>query len=438
MDTAANEAELIRQTALNLGMNPADYAIGSETSLGNATQAGYYLRNQDMQRLFNLPSLKQMQKDRQQEYMDAGNSRSWARFLARQDANELSRDLSAQYIDGMQAYGVNSDGSINDFGFALANKWAKDDPQSASLYLQSYANPLAQFQAENQLNQFLLGQQGQNERLTASLMQDYWKALDRNALAEAIAKLQAGLEQQRIDKNYEVNMGRLENDKRNTDINQQRLNLDVYKAQAKLQNDLLEAWKKSPEGRVAEAYALGRALGKTGDELTAFIQAQFTQPAGTKEVEIATNNFSKAFDAMKDLYEKENFEAANKALDNLENLISNPESEFKYVPLSTNTVWKRMIDLYRKAANREISKSELHNVWYQFEQWQNGVPYSRDQYMDYLQKHPEELNALIQDAKKKYDKINFSSDIVANSEKFAQTYTPGGNYNTPTYHGNGW
>ena len=38
----------------------------------------------------------------------------------------------------------------------------------------------------------------------------------------------------------------------------------------------------------------------------------------------------------------------------------------------------------------------------------------------------------------KYDKINFSSDIVANSEKFAQTYTPGGNYNTPTYHGNGW
>ena len=226
-ENAANYGQMTRQNLLQLGVNADDYGLGSGNTYDEATQSINFLQQRDMRHFLNLPSGKELEKQRQQEYKDAGVSRSWARFLARQDREEIDRDLSGQYLGAMQTYGLNADGSLNDYGFALASKWAKDDPTSANLYLNGYATPNAQYQAQNQIYNTMLNNDSAERRTAASLAEDWNKFLGNLGLA------QDTLEQRKVEHADDVKYKNA-----TLELNVARLNADQAAKLAKQQFEI--------------------------------------------------------------------------------------------------------------------------------------------------------------------------------------------------------
>ena len=283
-ENAANYGQMARQNLLQFGVNADDYGLGNGNTLDESTQAINFLQQRDMRHFLNLPSGKELEKQRQKEYMDSGVGRSWARFLARQDREEINRDLSGQYLGAMQSYGINADGSMNNYGFALANKWAKDDPTSATLYLNGYATPNVQFNEGNQNYRSLLTQEGANQRQKESLLANLISQ-DKDIAARF------GL----LDKTHTW-QGEQNNENRkiqwaNLSLKDKELALNAEKMANELVLKQQKMWNDSPEGKVYQATMLGRYLGYEGDDLEKFVAAQFKQIPNAEKREVAYNEF---------------------------------------------------------------------------------------------------------------------------------------------------
>lgn len=269
-------AEFLRN-ASGSNVNWADYGLSSQDNLAQSQAALYNQQERGMRHFLNLPSGKELEKQRQQEYKDAGVGGSWARYLARKDREEIDRDLSGQYLDAMQTYGINADGSLNNYGFALASKWAKDDPTSANLYLQGYAAPNAQFNARVNLGNTLLGQEGADRRSALQAQVNlYGRNLSHDETIKALEQ-EAALKVASIDSanaraamNAQIAAKRIE-------LQQQELNL------------------KSPLGQIQQNYETLTALGMNPQEASRIVTQNYLEKVGVlqkpSEQETATDSF---------------------------------------------------------------------------------------------------------------------------------------------------
>jgi len=414
-ENAANYGHMARQNLLQFGINSEDYGLGSGNTYDEATQAINFLHQRDMRHFLNLPSSKEMERQRQQEYMDAGLGRSWARYLAREDREEINRELSGQYLGAMQTYGLNSDGSLNNYGFALASKWAKDDPTSANLYLQGYATPNAQYQAQNTLLNNIVNNDSATQRHILSILANQ-EHQDKN--------IEARLEmlQQTQDWQGDQNNQNRAIQWANLDLRQKQLELNAEKAANELVLKNQEMWNKSPEGKVYQATILGRYLGYDGDELSEFVMAQFKQIPNAEKRKTAYNEFDTASADIEKLIKDGEFEKAKESIDALYNRIRDFGSDFKYVSLDDREIWAGMIDVYTKAANKEYKPGEFDKLMYDFKNRTKSPAGNGDQYMAELMNNPARVKGIYEQYKK-WGIPSFKGNMAEQILKFSE-YSP--------------
>ena len=274
-----NEQEQIHQYADMLrnasGSNVdwSNYGFGSDDNLAQTQVSLYNQQRRNLQNLLNLPTAAETEQKSFNDYRNQGYNSWQARTMAREDAERARNENGRNYANAMNFYGINSDGSLNPVGVGLVNRWAKDDPQSAGIYLQSYASPNAQFQARVNLANSMMNLEHGDWRALLGAGVD----LSRQAMSKAIADQNLGYNYYRTNK---VDIPNVAINQSNALTSQQRAQTDAaYKAASLANNTPLGKLKGTYEALIAFGYSpqdaqqltlrgfLGKTLGitDTGD-----------------------------------------------------------------------------------------------------------------------------------------------------------------------------
>ena len=256
-----NEQEQIHQYADMLrnasGSNVdwSNYGFGSDDNLAQTQVSLYNQQRRNLQNLLNLPTAAETEQKSFNDYRNQGYNSWQARTMAREDAERARNENGRNYANAMNFYGINSDGSLNPVGVGLVNRWAKDDPQSAGIYLQSYASPNAQFQARVDLANSMM-----------NLEHGDWRAL----LSAGVTTRGQDISKELSDKQREYNYYRT-NQSRALTAEQKAQTDAAYKAASLANNTPLGKLKGTYEALIAFGYspqdaqqlALRGFLGKT-------------------------------------------------------------------------------------------------------------------------------------------------------------------------------
>ena len=139
-------ADMLRKgSGSNIDWN--NYGFSKDDTLAQTSLALYNQQQRAVRDALGRKSAADVEAEDYSNYVKNGASPFMASIWAYQNADATRRENNAAYADSINTYGINADGSLNSLGVQIANKWAKDDPQSAGIYLQEYASPATQFQA---------------------------------------------------------------------------------------------------------------------------------------------------------------------------------------------------------------------------------------------------------------------------------------------------
>lgn len=254
MEDTATNANLLRENAQRLGLNTTGF--GADDSFGDAVQRMNYNRNRGTFDIMDMPSTTAQKREVLFDLVRQGTAPHVAREVAEMFHDKFREENIRKLNEGIMTYGLNPDGSLNDFGGMMLRKLAYESPVDAEHIAQSYAAPKDLFGVNAQINLANLNNQAAWDRELESL---------RNAQAIADAKLQQNDRQFMM--NYDLNVTKL-----NLDI--QKMNNDVEYRNAQLQQSERERWSKTPEG-ILDGWlrfgaVVGQAFGWTEQETNDF------------------------------------------------------------------------------------------------------------------------------------------------------------------------
>ena len=168
-----NEADMLRETARNLGVDTTGF--NKENTLAESQQLMQTNNARAIQGLLNLKSVPEQQRDIYNSARQLGMTKHDSRILSANMDGEIKRNLENQLIEGLQTYGFNSDGSMNQFGAILTSKLAAVNPYVAEPLLKTLPTPQNAYSEMNE-NQRLLAQlQGQSEQYDRNFRNDLIK-----------------------------------------------------------------------------------------------------------------------------------------------------------------------------------------------------------------------------------------------------------------------
>ena len=193
-DAFAASANERRANAQALGIDVSDYDSGK--TLTEAAQAYSTYRNNAVKDFLNLPTVAQLEENRYLELRNRGASPAQADRILKRERAGREEEFLRRTEEGIMTYGTNPDGSLNQIGLQLTRRMNPSDPQiAAALYTTAFATPKNIFEANNQRDLAILGNESAMARTQAQIL-----ATMRNAEADRIARakiLQATLQNQR-------------------------------------------------------------------------------------------------------------------------------------------------------------------------------------------------------------------------------------------------
>ena len=281
-------ADMLRN-ASGSNVDWSNYGFGSNDNLAQTQVSLYNQQRRNLQNLLNLETPRAFNRQRRDELKKEGYNPFHALVLANEETKDYVDDASNRMANAMNFYGVNSDGSLNSTGVALANRWAKFDPQSAGVYLQSYASPNAQFQARVNLANSLM-----------NLEHGDWRALLGAGVSTRGQDMSKKIADQKLGYDYDVL----------NKVSIPNMEANKLKAQAEEIYRQQSAYAKTPIGKMQGTYEALLALGYSENEAAEMTRQNFVNS-------LLPNN-GKAF---------ENDEGVENAVDSILYLIGTGEED---------------------------------------------------------------------------------------------------------------
>ena len=346
MDDAATNANLLRHNAQQLNWNTEGF--NQDNTLGEAVQRMNFNRARGAYGLLDMPSSAAQQRDMYRQLVDSGFSRNVAREAARQRSDEFREANIQRLMEGINTYGLNPDGSINEFGQMLAQKLYAESPY-ADKFVGGYAMPKDAYNANAQMALTTLAQNMQNARQLAQLRQ-----------AREIA-----------DANLELNKEKLR-------LDWARFNSDaVYKAEMLKQNEV-DRMSKSPTGRYKGWYDFGIMSGLSEEDAKKFagtIVMNESYSKGGKSgsssenskvqqgYEEVTNILNGQLLRLQDALSRKDNQSAEEILGGIDTIISDPN--FKNIGLLSADDYQYILEqqnIYRKVISGEMTYEEARKL----------------------------------------------------------------------------
>ena len=209
----AKAAEMTRNTAHALGIDTTGF--NANNTLAESQQIMHTNDARAVQGLLNLRSSREQEGDYYRQLREQGYNEYAARKISREKGGDFQNNNINQLWNGIRDYGINGDGSLNNFGAALLGKLSREDPAMVELFANQYASPKetlsesnandrlsAQIQANALLNDEKLrnawaiaaaNQEAQNKRFMAGLEKDYKSMQYKEENANARKQAELGL-----------------------------------------------------------------------------------------------------------------------------------------------------------------------------------------------------------------------------------------------------
>ncbi|MBQ7705233.1 MAG: hypothetical protein IJT73_07400 [Selenomonadaceae bacterium] len=188
----AKMADMTRNTAHNLGIDTSGF--NADNTLAESQQAIQLRTAQEMQGLLNLKPVQAQQLDAYNQMREAGLSPRRARRTAALLHDEFRENNVNQLLNGLQNYGYDPDGSINQFGTMLLGKLTNENPYITQTLMNLVATPKnAYSEAQQNYRQGLVAdrqdrmqeQNFRNDLFKLNAMQDFQREQNEQAQANA-------------------------------------------------------------------------------------------------------------------------------------------------------------------------------------------------------------------------------------------------------------
>lgn len=365
---SSDYANMLRNGGFNL------YGFGAENTVGESAQALHNYQQRGMETLLNLPSYQERAFDKEMELAQNGMKPRDINFaLEKYELPKIKREMANQYRDGVALYGMNPDGSLNEFGAEILSRMADVNPTSANAYSSLFANPKDTFTADQNMLQNIFNQDNANWRAILQAKENRWgKQYDAaNHLYELLTTL--GYDHEKHQDNlkqrqYEFGeTGKLK--EKNLEIEGYKNQVDAYFKALKEEREQMEAYLKTPEGKVEYARRLAKLNGlKEGtQEFNDYVMSMssVSKLPTTDDHKKSANKLGNSFLFLQDSLYSGNIEKLKEDIQQTRNELRDPESDFKkqFTPYET---WEAMklLDLYEEAAEGNIGVRELGDKSY--------------------------------------------------------------------------
>ena len=270
MEDTATNANLLRENAQQLGLDTTGF--GADDSFGDAVQRVNYNRNRGTFDIMDMPSTTAQKREVLFNLVRQGTAPHVAREVAEMFHDEFREENIRKLNEGIMSYGLNPDGSLNDFGGMMLRKLAYESPNDAEHIAQSYAAPKDLFGVNAQINLANLNNQAAWDR-----------ELERLKSAQYLAALsEAGKNaRQESSQNFDWNKLTAQEEGKNA------------RKTADMQMELLKINQKTPMAQYAQLYELGMEL-YGGDKTKAgvFAMEHFGKDSNGKNIMPSKGTFN--------------------------------------------------------------------------------------------------------------------------------------------------
>ena len=332
----AKMAAMTRNTAHNLGIDTSGF--NADNSLSESQQAMQLRTAQEMQGLLNLKPVQAQQLDAYNQMREAGLSPRRARRTAALLHDEFRENNVNQLLNGLQNYGYDPDGSINQFGTMLLGKLTNENPYITQTLMNLVATPKnAYSEAQQNYRQGLVAdrqdrmqeQNFRNDLFKLNALQDFQREQNEQAQANAerMAILNAAL--------------------KGTGVAQDKLTQEI---QGLMRMGLDEETAKNLYLRQHYSEAF-----KVNKDANGNIQLT--------DKEKVANLTGGRFAAIEFYLGKKDFETAKNFIQQYRDALTS--DEFKYAEQldGASVTWAlNVLDLYEKVSNGEMTLEEMQNL----------------------------------------------------------------------------
>lgn len=408
MEDAATNAKILRENAQRLGLDTTGF--GAEDTFSDAVQRMNYNRNRGMFDLLDTPSTVAQKQNIYDQMLRRGVAPHMARAVAESYHDEYREENIRRLNEGIVAYGLNPDGSLNDFGGMLARKLAYEDPTGAQHIVTSYAAPKDLFTHNSAM-------------ATANF--NAKSALDRELERIKSAQAIAGAKLLQDQKQHEDKM---QNESAKIAIDKHRVEIDAAYKEAQLKQSEEERYSKTPEGQYVGWWRygviIGNAFGWTDAEIGKFAHNMVTAKNGVGDMDKPYEEISGLFRNQLSRIEKAlmagDVEKAQEIWTTVDKLAS--DVEFKNISLltqdDTDFIDSRL-RLYQKVMAGKMTVQELEKIL-NVSSYKGG----NDQKLDDFRNSPE----FKKDIDKAKEKKKNSAEVVQNIEDINKQISEKGYY----------
>ena len=222
----ADSAKVLRNVASSMGYDINGF--GAENNFDEATQRIFLNRERGMAEIADMPSTSAQKRQVYRQARRAGISPDEARAVAESYHDEFREKNTQKLVEGIGAYGMNADGSINQFGQMLMGKLYNENPYVYGNIANGFANPKDVF--------------GVNANLAQATMNN------DAAMRRTLSQIESAQD-----------IARLTESGRNNRFNAEQGN-KMNIEQAKLQAKIAELYQKTPTGQFQGFLELGNAI----------------------------------------------------------------------------------------------------------------------------------------------------------------------------------
>ena len=265
----ADYANMLRNGGFNL------YGFGAENTVGESAQALHNYQQRGMENLLNLPSYQERAFDKKMELAQSGMKPCDINFaLEKYELPKIKREMANQYRDGVALYGMNPDGSLNEFGAEILSRMADVNPTSANAYSSLFANPKDTFAANQNMLQNIFNQDNANYRAGMQRDQNIWQSLFNAANTRQNLLTSLGYDYGKHQDNLQYNYDNLNS---TNAYRENQIALQTAKSNADLALKEAERFDKSETGKLYGTVQALMAAGYTEQEAVQMARAAFVR-----------------------------------------------------------------------------------------------------------------------------------------------------------------
>ena len=163
----SDSANVLRNVASGMGYDINGF--GANNTFDEATQRIFLNRERGMAEFADMPSTATQKREVYRQARRAGISPNEARAVAESYHDEFREKNINRLVEGIGAYGMNADGSLNQFGQMMMGKLYNESPYAYGNIANGFANPKDVFNVNANLVQATMNNDAAMQQKLASL-----------------------------------------------------------------------------------------------------------------------------------------------------------------------------------------------------------------------------------------------------------------------------